>query len=73
MDVLDIGNPGKGTKGDPISIFVFSDGLEVKSISSLVQYTHHLLNHKTLYCILKPHKPGAGGEDGNIMPASPSL
>lgn len=30
VDVLDIGNPGKGTKGDTLTIFIFSDSLEVK-------------------------------------------
>jgi hypothetical protein len=43
VDVLDIGNPGKGTKGDPLTIFIFSDSLEVYSEHSDPQANAHTL------------------------------
>lgn len=30
VDVVDIGNPHKASKGDPMSIFLFSDSMEVR-------------------------------------------
>ena len=41
LDVLDIGNPSKGTKGDPLAIFFFSDSMEV---STLLAFTHYQLD-----------------------------
>lgn len=29
LDLLDIGNPTKGTKGDPLALFLFSDSMEI--------------------------------------------
>ena len=29
LDLLDVGNPNKATKGDPLSMFLFSDSIEV--------------------------------------------
>ena len=30
VDLLDICNPNKGHKGDPLSLFMFSDSMEVR-------------------------------------------
>ena len=38
VDVADMGNPSKGTKGDPITLFLFSDCIEVR----LLCYLHCL-------------------------------
>ena len=38
VDVADMGNPSKGTKGDPITLFLFSDCIEVR----LLCYLHYL-------------------------------
>ena len=53
VDVVDIGNPHKASKGDPMSIFLFSDSMEVNMyVCTMNMFTcrvSHVATHMYMY------------------------
>ena len=53
VDVVDMGNPNKGSKGDPISIFLFSDSMEVRVVVYYMYIcAHYSIPIQLLMCTL---------------------